>query len=217
MQDKPELISFKLCPYVQRAVILLNAKGVEHDVTYIDLKDKPDWFKRISPLGKVPVLRVGEAVLFESAVICEYLDEVNPPSLHPADPLQKAVNRGWIEFTSELFVSLYRLYQAKNKEDFEQQKEEARIKLERLEEQLGEGPFFNGTQFALIDAAIAPAFMRIALMEEIRPLALLDELPKVQRWSRNLLYLDSVENSVVPEFPVLFRNYLAAGGGYLAG
>lgn len=217
MQDKPELISFKLCPYVQRAVILLNAKGVEHDVTYIDLKDKPDWFKRISPLGKVPVLRVGEAVLFESAVICEYLDEVNPPSLHPADPLQKAVNRGWIEFTSELFVSLYRLYQAKNKEDFEQQKEEARIKLERLEEQLGEGPFFNGTQFALIDAAIAPAFMRIALMEEIRPLALLDELPKVQRWSRNLLYLDSVHDSVVPEFPVLFRNYLAAGGGYLAG
>jgi len=217
MQDKPELISFKLCPYVQRAVILLNAKGVEHDVTYIDLKDKPDWFKRISPLGKVPVLRVGEAVLFESAVICEYLDEVNPPSLHPADPLQKAVNRGWIEFTSELFVSLYRLYQAKNKEDFEQQRKEARIKLERLEEQLGEGPFFNGPQFALIDAAIAPAFMRIALLEEIRPFALLEGLSKVQCWSRNLLYLDSVHDSVVPEFPVLFRNYLAASGGYLAG
>jgi glutathione S-transferase len=159
---------------------------------------------------------VGEAVLFESAVICEYLDEVNLPSLHPPDPLRKAVNRGWIEFSSELFVDLYRLYTAGEEADFEQNRREARQKLERLEGQLGEGPFFNGQKFALVDAAIAPAFMRIPLMEEFRPLGLLDRLPKVQRWSEALLGRDSVRTSVVPEFPDLFREYLAAGGGYLA-
>jgi glutathione S-transferase len=159
---------------------------------------------------------VGEAVLFESAVICEYLDEVNLPSLHPPDPLAKAVNRGWIEFSSELFVDLYRLYTAEEQEEFDRSRSAAREKLERLEAQLGEGPFFNGQKFALVDAAIAPAFMRITLMEEFRPLGLLDRLPKVRRWSQALLERDSVRTSVVPEFPDLFREYLDAGGGYLA-
>ena len=167
-------------------------------------------------MGKVPVLRVGEAALFESAVICEYLDEVNPPSLHPADPLRRAVNRGWIEFSSELFVDLYRLAMAGEPAEFEQNRREAREKLERLEAQRGEGPFFNGPQFALVDAAIAPAFMRLSLLEELRPLGLLDRLPKVQRWSEVLLGRNSVRTSVVPEFPGLFREYLVAGGGYLA-
>jgi glutathione S-transferase len=159
---------------------------------------------------------VGEAVLFESAVICEYLDEVNPPSLHPADPLAKAVNRGWVEFSSELFIDLYRLCTAGEPEEFEQRRREAWEKLERLEAQLGAGPFFNGQRFALVDAAIAPAFMRIALLEELRPLGLLDRLPKVRRWSEALLGRDSVRTSVVPEFPELFRENLVAGGGYLA-
>jgi len=66
-----------------------------------------------------------------------------------------------------------------------------------------------------VDVAIAPAFMRLALLEEIRPLGLLDALPKVRRWSEALLGRESVRTSVVPEFPKLFRAYLAAGGGYL--
>jgi len=163
-------------------------------------------------LGKVPVLRVGEAVLFESAVICEYLDEVNPPSLHPSDPLKKAVNRGWIEFTSEFFGDLYRLSSASTQEEYDRSLSETRKKLARLEEQIGKGPFFNGSKFALVDAAIAPAFMRLSLMEEVRPSGLIDHLPKVRRWSEALLGRDSVRTSVVPEFPELFREYLAASG-----
>jgi glutathione S-transferase len=162
------------------------------------------------------VLRAGAAVLFESAVICEYLDEVHPPSLHPADPLRRAVNRGWIEFSSELFADLYRLSMAGDAEEFQQRCRAAREKLERLEAQLGEGPFFNGPDFALVDAAIAPAFTRIALLEEMHPLGLLDRLPKVQRWSRALLGRESVRASVVPEFAGLFRDYLVAGGSCLA-
>jgi glutathione S-transferase len=121
-----------------------------------------------------------------------------------------------MEFSSELFVDLYRLYTAGEEAEFEESRREAREKLERLEEQLREGPFFNGQKFALVDAAIAPAFMRIPLLEEFRPLGLLDRLPKVQRWSEALLGRDSVRTSVVPEFPQLFREYLAAGSGYLA-
>ena len=75
MSDRPELISFKLCPFVQRSVIVLLEKEAPFDITYIDLSNPPDWFKAISPMGKVPVLKVDDTVLFESAVIMEYLDE----------------------------------------------------------------------------------------------------------------------------------------------
>jgi len=166
-------------------------------------------------LGKVPALKVGETVLFESAVILEYLDEVTPPSFHPSDPLQKALNRAWIEFSSEIFVDLHRMALAEDGEAFEEGRQAAREKLQRLESQLGEGPFFNGTGFSLIDAAIAPAFFRISLMDGILPLGLLDNLPKVRRWSEALLERESVRTSVVPEFPELFSDYLAGGGGYL--
>lgn len=81
-----ELVSHHLCPYVQRAVITLLEKEIPHQRTYIDLSDKPDWFQVISPLGKVPLLKIQDEILFESAVICEYLDEITLKSLHPRDP-----------------------------------------------------------------------------------------------------------------------------------
>src|SRR5918992_3647184 len=90
MAQKLTLISHKLCPYVQRAVIALNEKGVPFERIDIDLANKPDWFLKLSPLGKVPVLVVEqdgrEQVLFESAVIAEYLDETLAPRLHPTNP-----------------------------------------------------------------------------------------------------------------------------------
>src|ERR1700682_5290501 len=100
------LISHDLCPYVQRAVIALAEKGVAFERIDIDLADKPDWFKAISPLGKIPLLRVGEAVIFESAVIVEYLEETQPNPLHPADPLQRARHRAAIEFASAILSDI---------------------------------------------------------------------------------------------------------------
>ncbi|MGO8654936.1 glutathione S-transferase family protein, partial [Rhizobium ruizarguesonis] len=89
--SKLTLVSHHLCPYVQRAAIALLEKGVPFERINIDLADKPDWFLQISPLGKVPLLRIeeedgSEAVLFESSVICEYLEETQPGvALHPKD------------------------------------------------------------------------------------------------------------------------------------
>ncbi|HHT00269.1 MAG TPA: glutathione S-transferase family protein, partial [Thiomicrospira sp.] len=63
MSAKLDLISFKLCPFVQRAVIVLKKKNIDFDITYIDLNNPPEWFKELSPLGQVPVLKVGNDVL----------------------------------------------------------------------------------------------------------------------------------------------------------
>ncbi len=67
----------------------------------------------------------------------------------------------------------------------------------------------------MMDAAIAPAFFKLSLMESIQPLPLLDQLPKVRSWSHALLSRDSVSNSVVPEYSQLYRDNLTEGGCYL--
>jgi glutathione S-transferase len=210
---KPELISFKICPFVQRSVIVLLEKGVDYDITYINLKEPPEWFKSISPLGKVPVLRVGDEVVFESAVIMEYLDEVNPPSLHPTDPLRKAHNRAWIEFASTLFMSQFNMVMAQEQAEGEKAEQELRDKLAQVNGQL-RGPLFNGEAFSLVDAAYAPLFMRLALLEQWQPLGLLEGMPKMQAWSERLLNRPSVKNSVVAELPQLYRGHISASGGY---
>ena len=73
----------------------MRAKDVEFEVTFINLRDKPDWFLKISPHGKVPVLKIGEDILFESNAIAEFLDETVSPRLHPEDPIERARNRAW--------------------------------------------------------------------------------------------------------------------------
>ena len=70
MASRFMLCSFKTCPWVQRAAIVLRAKHVPYDITYIDRDNRPDWFLAISPHSKVPVLRIGDAYrLFESNAI----------------------------------------------------------------------------------------------------------------------------------------------------
>ena len=75
LHAKLTLISHPLCPYVQRVAIALAEKSLPFTRIDIDLAAKPDWFLAISPLGKTPVLKVGDAAIFESAVILEYLED----------------------------------------------------------------------------------------------------------------------------------------------
>ncbi len=218
MADSIELISFKLCPFVQRSVITLLEKGVPFDITYIDLSNKPDWFLKISPTGKVPVLRIGDTVLFESAVINEYLDEVTPPSLHPSDPLEKARHRAWIEYLSTLFMNQYRLIMAKDKAGFEQERDTFVDGLARLEEQLAdEGPWFAGARFSLVDTAGAPLMMRTDTLDRNFSTGLLNAYPKLQRWSDALLARESVKLSVVEDFePLSIARYRSQGSWVMA-
>ena len=93
------LVSFKTCPWVQRAAIVLREKKVEFEFRHIDPDNRPEWFLAISPHRKVPVLRIDDRVsLFESNAIAEYLDETIAPRLHPEDPVARAVNRAWTDY-----------------------------------------------------------------------------------------------------------------------
>src|ERR1043165_1418786 len=151
-----KLISHKLCPYVQRAVIALTEKGVPFERIDIDLANKPDWFLKISPLGKTPVLVVGDYPIFESAVILEYLEETQGFPLHPADALRRAEHRSWIEFGSAVLNDIAGLYSAPDEAAFKARAIQLEARFARLEARLVAAPWFDGERVALLDAACAP-------------------------------------------------------------
>ena len=194
------LISHKLCPYVQRARIVLAEKHIPHRVKFIDLADKPDWFLELSPLGKVPVLCVDDRPLFESAVIAEYLDETSPGSLHPLDPFAKAHNRSWIEFASATLSSIAAFYRASDDRDFSRATAVLRERFERLESELGDGPWFNGRAFSIVDAAFGPVFRYFEVIEIYGHFGFFDGLERVNAWREKLRARPSVRAAVVDDY-----------------
>ncbi len=215
------LISFKRCPYVQRCVMILREKNVDYDIDYIDLSDRPEWFNQLSPLGKVPVLEVtrddgSKVVLFESVVINEYLDEVTPGSLLPADPLERAHSRAWIVFSTALLSDAGDITMARDEETLAKDLERLGKKLDRLEREIDTGPFFLGADVSLVDAAFTPALQRLAWANEIHPaMDVFKGRPKVARWWEALAEKESVRSSAVPELRQLYDAYVGRDrGGY---
>jgi len=216
-QALPELISFKVCPFVQRSAITLLEKNIEFKTTYVDLQNLPDWFATVSPLGKVPVLRVADTVVFESAVIAEYLDERYSPSLHPKDLLEKAHHRSWTEFASDLTMNMFAMLYETSESAFNEKRDRIAEQFSQVEKVLdANGDFFAGEAFSLVDAAYAPIFVRLELVRNVFPLNLFDETSPLARWRDALLARPSVKNSVVDDFETLFLDYLENSGGYLA-
>lgn len=211
-----DLVSYDLCPYVQRAAIALVEKGVPFRRVDIDLDDKPAWFSRISPLGKVPLLRVGEEVIFESSVILEYLEETQPHPLHPADPLARARHRAWMEVGSSILADIWVVETTTDAAAFETRRRALAHKFARIETVLRRGPYFAGATFSLVDAVFAPAFRYFDTFERFRDLGIFDALPRVQAWRGALAARPSVRGAVVADYPARLEAFLRRHDGVFA-
>ena len=212
-----ELISHVLCPYVQRSVITLNEKEIGYVRKDIDLNDKPRWFLQLSPTGKVPMLLTdGQPPLFESAVICEYLDEITPGNLHPESSWHKAHHRSWIEFGSGILNQISAWYRAENQQAFEQAQALLRQKFEMLDKQLTAGPFFGGERFHLIDAVYGPIFRYFDVCETVMDLELFTDLPKINRWRNALSQRPSVKEAVTADYSDRLITFLRERNSYLS-
>jgi glutathione S-transferase len=217
MSAQLKLISHKLCPYVQRAVIALTEKGVPYERIDIDLANKPDWFLAVSPLGKTPVLLVGDVAIFESAVILEYLEETQPKPLHPADPLSRAEHRAWIEFASAVLNDIAGFYAAPNEAAFKAKASQIEQRFARLEARVAASPWFDGENFSLVDAAFGPVFRYFDLFDEIADFGILAGKPKLARWRIALAARPSVRAAVRAEYPTLLRDFIDRRNSWLSG
>lgn len=211
----PVLVSHPLCPYVQRAAIVLAEKGVAYERRDIDLAAKPDWFLAVSPLGKTPVLLTDGAALFESTVICEYLDEVHAPRLHPSDALLRAQQRSWMEFGSAVLNLIGGFYSAADEQALAAKAAEIRGRFEQVEAALGEGPYFMGGQFGMVDAVFAPVFRYFDVFDAIADFGMLAGLPRTAAWRAALAARPSVQQAVACSYAVLLRAFLLKRGSAL--
>ena len=193
---------------------------IDFEVTYINLQEKPDWFLKISPHGKVPVLLVDGTPLFESNAIAEYLDEMVEPHLHPADSINRARNRAWTDFVPDFAKGLSGIYYTKSEAEMHAGLAEAPKRVVKLEEALekerdNDGPYFNGDKLCLVDAAYAPFLQRFAFVEAKLKTGVLKDFPLVQAWSDALLANETVTGSVVSHFNDEFVKSLQRRGFYV--
>jgi glutathione S-transferase len=211
------LVSFDLCPFVQRAAIALAEKGVDFRRVDVDLSDRPEWFRAISPLGKVPLLRVGDDVLFESAPIVEYIEETTPKPLHPHDPIERAKHRAWMEFGSSVLGDIWVLETTPDQAAFAAKRDMLADKFKQIERTLTSGSYFAGARFSLVDVVFAPVFRYFDTFERFVDLLLFEAVPKVAAWRAALAQRPSVIGAVVPDYSARLAAFLHKKNGWIAG
>jgi len=210
-----KLISFPICPYVQRALIILNEKNIPFDVEYINLSAPPPWFYDISPLEKVPVLLVDEKPLFESMVICDYIDEITPNSVYPTDAFAKAQNRGWIEFGNEILGTTFDFLSTDDEKKFKHCINILTDRFETLEDEFNGEKYFNGADFSMIDAVYAPIFRYHKRILEHKDYGIFEDAPNVKAWGERLLERHSVIKSIPDSYEESLIKYLKSRNSIL--
>lgn len=217
----PVLISFSICPFVQRSAVLLNKKSQPFKRINIDLSNKPDWFLQLAPTAKVPVLIVKDGkgelkTVFESAIINEYLDESYGESLLSTDSLAKADQRSWIAFSDSLLFLQYRMLSAETQETYEESRDQMVKELLKLSPAAGK-PVFDGQIFSLVDAAYAPLFTRLQWTPDVVELLIehaerANKTETVQRllsWVAYVAALPEVKKSVADDFDEQLEGYFS--------
>ena len=216
MRAQLKLISHKLCPYVQRAVIALTEKGVPFERLDIDLDNKPDWFLKFSPLGKTPVLLVGDTAIFESAVILEYLEETQPGPLHPA----RSAGARRASRLDRVQLGRARRHLGprgcNRQATFTARAGQLERRLGMLEKRLVGTPWFDGENFSLVDAVFGPAFRYFDVFDEIGEFGIFANKPKLVQWRKRLGTRPSIRNAVSTDYNALLRAFLKKKGSYLS-
>ncbi len=209
-----ELVLFDFCPYAQRAVITLLHTGTPCKLTYIDAENKPDWFDRVSPLGKVPILRIdGRTHVFESSVINEYVAQVSGRSMLPADPIERTRAKSWIEFGATCLGGLMKMVQSADRQGYDAAAAAVLRNLAMLEKQVhADGPFFLGEEFSLVDSTYAPVFQRVRELDRIESFCDMESFPRLQRWSESLAALAEVNDSINGDFSDIYRRFVRRKG-----
>jgi glutathione S-transferase len=221
MTTKLMLCSFKTCPWVQRAAIVLRAKQVAYDITYIDRDKRPDWFLKMSPHSKVPVLVLdGKDSLFESNAIAEYLDETAAPRLHPEDPMLRARNRAWTDYVPTFAAAISDAAYSDTEDEFAKKAAKIAVPFGKLDDALAQrgnaGPYFNGPKFSLVDAAYAPFLQRYTFMDRLKPIGVIEKFPRLAAWRDTLVADAAVKASTVPNIEAVWQENLIIRKRWLA-
>ncbi|MEX2650445.1 MAG: glutathione S-transferase family protein [Alphaproteobacteria bacterium] len=213
-----ELFTARVCPYAHRTRLTLLEKGLEAELVEIDFKNKPARFLAVSPYGRVPALVHGETIVYESAIINEYLDEVFPtPRLMPADPALRARVRIWIDYCDHQFLDDY--YALLKERDgtriaLLRDKVEAHLRFiekEGLGRRDGPGPYWLGESVSLLDLAYYPFFERLPAWRHYRGVTIPEDCAQFRAWLAAMAARPSVR-SMATDDAYYVRHYAGYAG-----
>ena len=211
-----KIVSFKICPFVQRVTTLLEAKNKSYGIEYISLSNKPDWFLEASPNGQVPILITKKnEVLFESNAIVEYIEEIVPGALFSSDPVTKAQERAWSYLASKHYLVQCSAQRSSTKDVLIERSNKLGKALEKLEKKLSGSKFFNGTTLGMVDIAWLPLLHRAAIIEKHSGYDFIGDFTKVKALQENILGTDLAEKSVSNDFEEKFSAFYLAEETYL--
>ncbi|ABW31510.1 glutathione S-transferase family protein [Acaryochloris marina] len=206
-----KIVSFKICPFVQRVTALLEAKGIDYDIEYIDLSHKPQWFLDLSPNAQVPILITDDDdVLFESDAIVEFLDEVVGTPLSSDNAVKKAQDRAWSYLATKHYLVQCSAQRSPDAKTLEERSKKLSKAFGKIKVQLGESRYINGDDLSMVDIAWLPLLHRAAIIEQYSGYDFLEEFPKVKQWQQHLLSTGIAEKSVPEDFEERFTAFYLA-------
>jgi len=211
-----KVVSFKICPFVQRVTALLEAKKIPYEIEYISLSNKPQWFLDISPNGQVPVLITERgATLFESDAIVEYLEEAYPPLQENILPEQKALNRAWSYLASKNYLVQCSAQRSRDRKTLAERTAKLATAFDKVEKQLTGSRYFNGDALSMVDIAWLPLLDRAHIIEENTGYDFIGSRPKLKSWQKELLGTGLTSKSVAEDFEAAFKDFYLSDKTYL--
>ena len=204
-----KIISFKICPFVQRVTAALNAKNIPYKIEYISLKNKPQWFLGIAPNGQVPVLITESGTaLFESDAIIEYIEDefgaIDPQITNE----QRAKDRAWSYLATKNYLLQCGTMGSKEETVFKQKSAKLIAEFAKVEQQLStDSKFFKSNNLSNVDIAWLPLLHRAAIVKAHTGFDFLCCLPKMQKWQTSLLDSGAVKHTTSDDFEALFIDF----------
>lgn len=212
-------------PFAWRVMLALELKGLAYEPTLLEFskgEHKADAYLKINPRGKVPTLKDGDFVLYESVAILAYLDRKYPtPSLFGTTPEEGGlIWRAIME--CEYLISagdkvIRPIFFGKGLEkidEIQQGGEGIRAELAQLDQQLKDHNWLVGGQISAADIAVFPlvqlcrraAEKEVAQQFNLRLLPLADTYPNVARWVARIESLPFYDRTYPPHWRVSQRS-----------
>lgn len=156
------LFSGPTCPSSHRVRFVLAEKGIAVEIQSVEGEDRPEDLIDLNPYGTVPTLVDRDLALYDTKIICEYLDERFPhPPLMPVDPVSRAKARLVLYRIEQDWYGLLAQLMGEAEGDRDQAAKQLREGLVAADELFAAQPFFLSDELTVMDCAVAPLLWRL--------------------------------------------------------
>lgn len=203
-----KLVGVKLCPFIQRMVVLMEKQNFEYEIDYIDFKAPPAWFKKFSPKGQVPFLVKDDGeIIFNTDAIVEYLSSSDSSTF---------VSRTWVSLAEELDLLQLELLKSNDKKTFNTACQKLRSHCYNMEQSIIKNRGNKNLQMELyLDLLWLPIFHRSVLIKEFTDFDVFEGLANLKDWRDRLFLSQHFSRTITKDFSDDFKKSYIESDTYL--